>query len=133
MECVSGLLKKLEETLKAQQESLKYEKEKKDASKKKTRKQIENEALAIKIKEAKSKSINTIYRQLAKILHPDLEQDEVLKSEKAKVMQDVTQAYQEKNLPALLRLEMSWNKRRGRGTGGPYLRRRSHPACSSHS
>ena len=47
-------LKKLEETLKVQQESLKYEKEKKDASKKKTRKQIENEALAIKIKEAKS-------------------------------------------------------------------------------
>lgn len=101
-------LKKLEKTLKAQQESLKYEKEKKDASKKKTRKQIENEALAIKIEEAKSKSINTIYRQLAKILHPDLEQDEVLKSEKAKVMQDVTQAYQEKNLPALLRLELTW-------------------------
>lgn len=97
----------MEETLKAQQESLKYEKEKR-CFEEKTRKQIENEALAIKIKEAKSKSINTIYRQLAKILHPDLEQDEVLKSEKAKVMQDVTQAYQEKNLPALLRLELTW-------------------------
>lgn len=82
--------------------------QKKFATRKKTAKQVEyekNEALA---EELKSKNISTIYKQLAKLFHPDLEQDEIRKAEKSLLMQELIAAYESKNLHALLTLELKW-------------------------
>lgn len=54
------------------------------------------------------KSLSTLYKQLAKIFHPDLEQDEHLRVEKAALMQELTAAYESKNLHAMLTLELKW-------------------------
>lgn len=58
--------------------------------------------------EAKQKSISTLYKQLAKFFHPDLEQDAVLHAEKEGLMKELTVAYEEKNLHAMLMLELQW-------------------------
>jgi hypothetical protein len=57
-------------------------------------------------KEAQDKSISTIYKSLAKTLHPDLEQDESKKGEKEELMKRVTVAYQKKDLHTLLKIEL---------------------------
>ncbi len=57
-------------------------------------------------KEAQDKSISTIYKSLAKTLHPDLEQDESKKGEKEELMKRVTAAYQKKDLHTLLKIEL---------------------------
>jgi hypothetical protein len=58
--------------------------------------------------EAKQKSISTLYKQLAKFFHPDLEQDAALRAEKEILMKELTVAYEEKNLHAMLMLELQW-------------------------
>jgi hypothetical protein len=82
--------------------------QKRDANKKKTAKQIEYEKLEAAAEEMKSKNISTIYKQLAKLFHPDLEQDEERKAAKVILMQELTAAYEAKNLHALLSLELKW-------------------------
>lgn len=72
------------------------------STKKETKQQVK-ERLA---KEARDKSMSTIYKGLAKILHPDLEQDESKKGEKEELMKEVTSAYQNKDLHTLLKLEL---------------------------
>jgi hypothetical protein len=54
------------------------------------------------------KNISTIYKQLAKLFHPDLELDEEKKTQKALLMQELTSAYENKDLYALLNLELKW-------------------------
>jgi hypothetical protein len=76
--------------------------------KKKSAKQIEAEKIQEAAEELKKKNIGTIYKQLAKLFHPDLEQDEERKAEKALLMQELTAAYEAKNLHALLTLELKW-------------------------
>ena len=76
--------------------------------KKKSAKQIEAEKLQQEIDEMKNKNIGTIYKQLAKLFHPDLEQDEERKLEKEILMKELTVAYEAKNLHALLTLELRW-------------------------
>jgi hypothetical protein len=76
--------------------------------KKKTAKQLEAERIQQAVAEMKQKNISTIYKQLAKLFHPDLEQDEQRKAEKSLLMQELTLAYEAKNLHALLRLELKW-------------------------
>jgi hypothetical protein len=76
--------------------------------KKKSAKQIEAEKIQEAAEELKKKNIGTIYKQLAKLFHPDLEQDEELKIEKVLLMQELTAAYEAKNLHALLTLELKW-------------------------
>jgi hypothetical protein len=56
----------------------------------------------------KNKSIRSIYVALAKILHPDTEQNEALKLEKEEMMKMVTVAYEKKDLMQLLQLETLW-------------------------
>lgn len=56
----------------------------------------------------KAKSIRSIFIALAKVLHPDTETDVVIKAEKEEIMKKVTSAYDQKDLTALLRLEMEW-------------------------
>ncbi len=76
--------------------------------KKKSAKQIEAEKIQEAAEELKKKNIGTIYKQLAKLFHPDLEQDEERKAEKVLLMQELTAAYEAKNLHALLTLELKW-------------------------
>jgi hypothetical protein len=80
-----------------------YQKEKK-----KTAREIEAEKMQEAAEELKKKNIGTIYKQLAKLFHPDLEQDETRKAEKVLLMQELTAAYEAKNLHTLLTLELKW-------------------------
>lgn len=52
--------------------------------------------------------ITLLYRHLAKLLHPDLEQDPARRAEKEAAMKDVTLAYKANDLLALLRIEVEW-------------------------
>lgn len=54
------------------------------------------------------KSMRTIYMELAKELHPDREQDEALRAVKEEKMKQLTEAYQKKDLAALLTMQVSW-------------------------
>ncbi len=74
----------------------------------KTAKQVEYEKMQQAIKEMKQKNISTIYKQLAKLFHPDLEQDAEKKTEKEILMKELTAAYEAKNLHTLLTLELKW-------------------------
>jgi hypothetical protein len=80
----------------------------KTKERKKTKKQLEKEAIEKQKEELKSKSIRSIYLSLTKILHPDTEQDELLRQEKEEVMKRVTVAYENRNMMELLQIEMQW-------------------------
>jgi len=77
----------------------------------KGKRQLKQEERMRQAEEARKKSITTIYRQLAKVLHPDLEMDEARRQTKVALMQDLTTAYHRKDLHTLLRLEMEWIQR----------------------
>lgn len=77
------------------------------ANKKKTKKQIEREVLQKEKEAMLLKSIRSIYISLAKVLHPDTNND-LENSRKEELMKKVTKAYAEKDLPTLLKLEMEW-------------------------
>jgi hypothetical protein len=77
-------------------------------AKPKSKKQLEKEKKEKEIEEVKNRSIGTIYKQLAKILHPDLEPDEDLKIEKQEYMKQLNVAYKNKDIHTLLKLEMLW-------------------------
>jgi len=79
-----------------------------EESKPKTKKQIEKELLEEAKTKMQAKSIKSVYLSLTKVLHPDKELDTVLKLEKEELMKKVTAAYQAKDFPALLQLEMEW-------------------------
>jgi hypothetical protein len=53
-----------------------------------------------------SQSIRDVYRQLAKELHPDTEQDPVERDRKTLLMQQVNEAYQKRELLTLLELQL---------------------------
>jgi hypothetical protein len=76
--------------------------------KNKTAKQVEYEKMQKAADEMKQKNISTIYKQLAKLFHPDLEQNAEKKAEKEVLMKELTAAYEVKNLHALLTLELQW-------------------------
>lgn len=52
--------------------------------------------------------ITLLYRHLAKLLHPDLEQDPTLRAGKEAAMKEVTLAYKANDLLTLLRIEVEW-------------------------
>jgi hypothetical protein len=78
------------------------------STRKKTPRQIETEQRELAKEELKKKNLSTVYRQLVKAIHPDLEQDETLRQEKEKIMAQLTIAYQNNDLSTLLLLEMQW-------------------------
>lgn len=93
------------------QEQLKEQagaKQEKNSSYKKTKKQLEKEEKEKMMEQVRTKNISSIYRQLAKAFHPDLEQDEELKMEKEHLMKELTVAYENNDLHTLLKLEISW-------------------------
>ncbi|MFP4282681.1 MAG: J domain-containing protein [Opitutales bacterium] len=57
---------------------------------------------------ARQRTLSTIYKQLAKVLHPDLERDPARRAEKQHVMQELTVAHRNRDLHTLLRLELQW-------------------------
>jgi len=58
--------------------------------------------------ELQKREISYVYKQLAKVLHPDLEQDPAQKAVKLELMKQLTTAYDNNDLHALLLLEMKW-------------------------
>ncbi len=91
-----------EEEQKGEQKKIKAD------NKKKSIRQVESEKMQKAVEEMKQKNISTIYRQLAKLFHPDLEQDPERKLEKEVLMKSLIAAYEAKNLHALLSLELKW-------------------------
>ncbi|HLL41506.1 MAG TPA: hypothetical protein VK369_00140 [Segetibacter sp.] len=94
----------IQDELKQQAEA----KQHKRSSYKKTKKQLEKAERERLLEEARTKNISSIYRQLAKAFHPDLEQNEELKLEKEQLMKQLTTAYEKKDLHTLLTLEIAW-------------------------
>lgn len=94
----------MEEELKQQA----HQREERQTVRKKTKKELGKEEKAKLIEEARAKNISSIYKQLAKILHPDLEQDEKLKLQKEELMKQLTIAYENNDLHTLLKLELTW-------------------------
>lgn len=98
----------LQEQMKAKMAEEQKRWEEQQKTRRKTARQIEKEKARTTAEELKQKSISTIYRQLAKLLHPDLEQDETRRAEKEALMQEVIKAYEARDLHTLLLLELKW-------------------------
>ena len=77
----------------------------------KTQRQLEKEERQHHVEELRKKTVATIYKQLARVLHPDLETDPALRRQKELLMQDLTVAYRNNDMLTLLRLEMEWIER----------------------
>lgn len=73
---------------------------------KKTKKQLEKEAKQKEAQGQLNKDLKTVYTDLAKQLHPDLEQDETLREAKNELMKRVTEAYSNTDLYELLQIQM---------------------------
>jgi hypothetical protein len=58
--------------------------------------------------ELKAKSVRSIYISLAKLVHPDTETDVLQRAVKEEEMKKLSAAYEAKDLPTLLRMEMEW-------------------------
>ena len=56
----------------------------------------------------RKKNIANTYKQLVRVLHPDLEPDSERRKEKVQLMQELTEAYRQNDLHTVLRLEMQW-------------------------
>ena len=69
------------------------------------------------VEDAKQRSISVIYKQLARLLHPDLEQDPAVRINKEALMKRVTGAYQAGDLHTLLSLELEWLQGEGHNVG----------------
>ena len=101
----------LVEKMNAFKQEIKRKMEEKEARKSTFKQSAKQKERADKQKEKediKKKSISSIYRQLAKILHPDLEQNPEIKLQKEVQMQKLTIAYEENDLHTLLKLELEW-------------------------
>ncbi len=97
-------MKEIQDNLEKEAEIL----EEKEANRKKTKKQQEKEDRAKQVEEARKKNIGSIFKQLAKVFHPDLEKDETQKVLKEDLMKQLTVAYEKNDLHALLKLEIEW-------------------------
>jgi len=92
----------------AMQEQQEEQEKLRHAKRSKTTKQARYEETQKAAAEMKQKNISTIYKQLAKLFHPDLEPETERKAAKEILMKELTAAYEAKNLHALLTLELRW-------------------------
>lgn len=58
-------------------------------------------------------SLKTVYLKITSIIHPDREQDEQIKVEKTEMLQHANQAYEQKDLFYLLKLQIQVEQNRG--------------------
>ena len=82
--------------------------EKKSRPKKKSKKELEREQKQLQKEGARKKSIGSIYKSLAKLMHPDLEKDPEERLKKEEIMKELTLAYKANDLYTLLHLEQEW-------------------------
>lgn len=68
----------------------------------------ERERFAREAEEARSRDLRSLYKQLAKVLHPDLETDPALKLHKESWMKRLTTAHASGDLRDMLAIEMEW-------------------------
>ncbi|MCE7041806.1 hypothetical protein [Dyadobacter sp. CY312] len=104
---------KMFEKISEQEEILEEEQrifDEKKAAKKKTQKQLDREEEQKNEELRVTKSVRSVYMDLVKALHPDREKDEAEKQRKTEIMQRVTQAYNDNNLMALLKLQMEFDR-----------------------
>jgi hypothetical protein len=73
-----------------------------------TKAQAETERKSIAQMEAKNRDLKSLFKQLAKAFHPDLEPDPLLKEHKKVWMQRLNAAYAISDLREMLQLEMEW-------------------------
>lgn len=73
---------------------------------KKSKKQLEKEAKEKDAEDKMKKDARSIYTQLAKLLHPDTEQDETKREQKTELMKRVTNAYSANDLYELLQIQL---------------------------
>lgn len=105
---MAAKLKEFQQQIEKEETAQEEKRNQREAKKKKSPKQEAYEKLQQAAQDAKQKNIGSIYRQLAKIFHPDLEQDAEKKVAKEILMKELTCAYESKNLHALLSLELKW-------------------------
>lgn len=74
----------------------------------KTKKELAKEAKKQAVEELQNKSLQSIYKQLARVLHPDLERDSEMRALKEELMKKLTVAYENDDLFSLLKIEMEW-------------------------
>jgi hypothetical protein len=77
-------------------------------ARKQTKAQIAKAKRLKEQEDAKKRDLKSLYKQLAKALHPDLESDPTLKSHKEDWMKRLTTAYADGDLRGLLQIEMEW-------------------------
>ncbi|MDA3613232.1 hypothetical protein [Polluticaenibacter yanchengensis] len=75
---------------------------------KKSRTQLKKEAQQKETEAIQNKSIRDIYISLAKVLHPDSSDDSLDMTQKEELMKRLVNAYEKKDLPTLLALEIEW-------------------------
>lgn len=80
------------------------------ATRKKSAKQLANEAKRADEQRGAHKAVQDVFRSLAKALHPDREQDPVERVRKAELMKEVNVAYEADDLLRLLELELELEK-----------------------
>ncbi len=73
-----------------------------------TKAQAEKERKRLEQEEAKHRDLKSLFKQLAKAFHPDLEPDPQLKEHKKVWMQRLNTAYAANDLREMLQLEMEW-------------------------
>lgn len=73
-----------------------------------TKAQAEKERKRLEIEDAKNRDLKSLFKQLAKAFHPDLESDPLLKQHKQVWMQRLNAAYAAADLREMLQLEMEW-------------------------
>jgi hypothetical protein len=73
-----------------------------------TKAQIEKEKRQQEAEDAKRRDLKSLYKQLAKVLHPDLETDPERRQHKEEWMKRLTTAHEAGDLRELLCIEMEW-------------------------
>jgi hypothetical protein len=73
-----------------------------------TKAQAERERKRRELEDAKNRDLKSLFKQLAKAFHPDLEPDPLLKEHKKVWMQRLNTAYAANDLREMLQLEMEW-------------------------
>jgi hypothetical protein len=73
-----------------------------------TKAQAEKQRKRAELENAKNRDLKSLFKQLAKALHPDLEPDPTLKEHKKVWMQRLNAAYAADDLREMLQLEVEW-------------------------
>lgn len=75
-------------------------------TKRKSKAQIEKEKKAMEVEKLLSADINTLFKNLAKLIHPDKEQDPILREKKSKLMTKLSGARDNMNIAEILEIKL---------------------------